>query len=427
MVISPAFAKIQKDLNTRYGNVLRPGQVGPIKRLPTGYFNIDWGIGGGIPANRMLLVNGHKSCYKTTLLLRIIASYQSRCSFCLELIELCNCGGQFDISEVIRRTKKEKRNKKEVQIEQVKDQPDILEQGSRDDESKNAQVISGPLMAVYIDSEHVLDVERAAKLGVIVENLHIFDPPHGEAACEYAEKFAQLPEVGIIIVDSLAGLVPESELEKGYFDPIAQSLRARLIARMYRAVITHLSKPGLPPRFAVCANHLLPNRSGYGDYLPGGETQKYLSAVCLKLWTTKKQYMLLNKSGEEEIIEEEEDALVKTKKVQTAEDKTPKFRKQTIGFLVEHSKVSSDLRKGEVEIYLENGNGLRVGDADDFRTVFFRAMKTGIIEKNGKGWVLWGVEFDSYKAIRDLWVGDRVAYERVKKAVFLSTVQGRVS
>lgn len=381
MTISPAFAKIQKELNDKYGNVLRTAGKSDPRRLPTEVFNIDWCLRGGFPVNRMTLVYGHKSCYKTTLALKAIKSYQSRCNFCFDLIGQCNCGGKFEGGD-----------------------------------ETNPLTISNPMMVVYIDTEHALDEDHAARLGVNVDNLQIFDPPHGEAACQYAERFAQVPEVGLIVVDSLAGLVPEKELEAGYFDKVAQSLRARLIARMYRALITHLRKgSGYPPRVAIALNHLLPNRDGYGDILPGGETQKYLSSVAIRLQITRKQYITLTKKGEE-VIEEDDDGEGRTKKDIIEEE--IKIRRQPVRFVIEHSKVSPDLMKGEFEVFLGEENGIKFGDTDDFRTVFLRANKIGVIEKTGKNcWAFEGNNFDSFKTVRDMWVNDRIAYERVKKAV----------
>lgn len=362
MASSPSFLAIQKEVNDKYGNVLRQaaGQT-EVLRLPTGVFNIDWCLRGGLPVNRLTLISGHKSCYKTTLTLKAIKSYQARCNFCFEIKEDCKCSGQLTFGE--------------------------------DDDRIT---ISNPLLVVYIDTEHALDVSHVKHLGVSTENLYIFDPPHGEAACEYAEKFAKVPEVGMVIVDSLAALVPETELEKGYFDKAPQSLRARLISRMYRALITHLSRDGYPPRIAVALNHLLPNRDGYGDILPGGETQKYLSSVVLKLWVTRKQYLTITRKGEEKLEDEGEKII---------EQDATKIRKQSVAFLVEHSKVSPDLMKGEFEFFLGEDDKVKFGDTDDFRAVYFRAAKAGILD---------GAKFATLK---DTWQEDRRYYEHIKRQI----------
>lgn len=360
--ISPSFLAIQKELNDKYGDVLRRGtDKGEKHKLPTGVFNIDWCLRGGLPANRLTLICGHKGCYKTTLALRAIVSWQNRCPFCFNLKGSCSCGGLFAFGE-----------------EKV--------------------INSDEMVAVFIDSEHALDLGHAARLGVNLERLLVFDPPHGEAACEYAEKFARVPEVALIIEDSLASLVPEQDLEKGYFDGLSQSLRSRLIARMYRALTTHLSRPGYPPRIAIALNHLLPNRNHPGDILPGGETQKYLSSVVLKLWVTRKQYITLTRKGEEKIEEEE------GQKPQAPEDDA-KVRKQSVGFLVEHSKVSPDLMKGEFEIYLGEEQGINFGDTDDFSAVYYRASKLGLTDGARRG------------DLKKLWQEDKLAYERIKKQI----------
>ena len=368
MAYSPSFLAIQKELNDKYGTVFR--QIGQVdrRRLPTGVFNLDYCLGGGLPVNRVILICGHKACYKTILALKTIKSYQSLCNFCFESISNCSCGGQFSLD--------------------------------RDEEI----IISGPLKTVYIDTEHALDPALPLRLGINPENFYIFDPPHGEAACQYAEKFARIPEVGIIVTDSLAALVPEDELEKGYFDKMAQSLRSRLIARMYRALITHLNKSGYPPRLAIAINHLLPNRGGYGDILPGGETQKYLSSVVLKLQIIRKQYISIDKKGEE-VLEEEEDSDEPKRAVKLVDPDASKIRKQPIRFIVEHSKVSPDLMKGEFEIFLGEDRDIRFGDTDDFNAVYYRASKIGLTD---------GVKKSD---LRQLWREDKLAYERIKRSI----------
>jgi len=383
MINSPAFEKIRKEISKNYGDSLRQGGVSDKRRLPTGVFNIDYSIRGGLPINRITILYGHKSCYKTYLALKAIKSYQSRCNFCFEIISQCECGGKFEFGD-----------------------------------KSNLLIISNPMIVVYIDTEHALDEDHAARLGVDMENLQVFDPPYGEAACEYAEKFSQVPEVGLIIVDSLAGLVPEKELESGYFDKVAQSLRARLIARMYRALITHLRRgTGYPPRLAVAINHLLPNRDGYGDILPGGETQKYLSSVALRTQVTRKQYINVTKKGEDEIEEEnDESEESKRSKRKFIEEEETKIRKQPVKFVVEHSKVSPDLIRGEFEVFLGEEDGVKFGDTNDFRVVYNRAEKLGLLENDGN-------LVENYKTMRNIWIKDELVYERIKKMVIESAVQ----
>lgn len=370
---SSAFTKILAEVEQAYGSILRPARKGEQRRLPTGVFNIDYCLKGGLPINRISLISGHKACYKTTLALKAVRQYQSRCGYCFDMKEDCRCGHT-----------------------------------------------DRPYIAIFIDCEHALNENHVERLGVELgeDRLWIFKPPHGEAACEYAERFANTPEVGMIIIDSLAVLVPETELESGYFDKMSRSLRARLIARMFRALAYSLDNPDRP-RVFIALNHLLPSQSGPGDLLPGGEEQKYLSSLVIRLWTAKKKYLVLNKKGEEEEEDEEE-----SKKKVIKEEEPTKLRKQHIGFMIEHSKVSPDMLKGEFELFLgeDPGKNIIFGDTDDYDSVFNRGIKLGIIGGDGNGWVLPDVGsgiidekmFSSQKAVKDLWRNDRLLFERFK-------------
>jgi len=67
--------------------------------------------------------------------------------------------------------------------------------------------------AVFIDAEHALDPVYARKLGVDVENLYISQPDYGEQALEIAEELSKSGAVDVIVIDSVAALVPKAELD----------------------------------------------------------------------------------------------------------------------------------------------------------------------------------------------------------------------
>jgi len=75
----------------------------------------------------------------------------------------------------------------------------------------NAQKNGGT--AVFIDAEHALDPVYARKLGVDVENLYISQPDYGEQALEIAEELSKSGAVDVIVIDSVAALVPKAELD----------------------------------------------------------------------------------------------------------------------------------------------------------------------------------------------------------------------
>ncbi len=90
-----------------------------------------------------------------------------------------------------------------------------------------AQKLGG--QAAFIDAEHALDPSYARKLGVDVDNLLVSQPDHGEQALEIAQELIRSNAVDIIVIDSVAALVPKAELEGDMGDP-SMGLQARLMS-----------------------------------------------------------------------------------------------------------------------------------------------------------------------------------------------------
>ncbi|HIE33043.1 MAG TPA: recombinase RecA, partial [Thermodesulfobacteriaceae bacterium] len=96
-------------------------------------------------------------------------------------------------------------------------------------------------VAAFIDAEHALDVHYARKLGVNVEDLLISQPDTGEQALEIAEVLARSGGVDVIVVDSVAALVPRAELE-GEMDEQQVGLQARLMSKAMRKLTSVIAK-----------------------------------------------------------------------------------------------------------------------------------------------------------------------------------------
>lgn len=98
-------------------------------------------------------------------------------------------------------------------------------------------------VAAFIDAEHALDPEYARKLGVDVDNLLISQPDSGEQALEIAEALIRSGGVDIVVIDSVAALVPKAELEGDMGQP-QMGLQARLMSQALRKLtgITHTTK-----------------------------------------------------------------------------------------------------------------------------------------------------------------------------------------
>jgi len=102
-----------------------------------------------------------------------------------------------------------------------------------------AQKLGG--QAAFIDAEHALDPVYARKLGVDVDNLLVSQPDHGEQALEIAETLIRSGGVDIVVVDSVAALVPKAELEGEMGDP-SMGLQARLMSQALRKLTAIVSK-----------------------------------------------------------------------------------------------------------------------------------------------------------------------------------------
>src|SRR5690349_10439797 len=102
-----------------------------------------------------------------------------------------------------------------------------------------AQKLGG--QAAFIDAEHALDPIYARKLGVDVDNLLVSQPDHGEQALEIAEALIRSGGVDIVVVDSVAALVPKAELEGDMGDP-QMGLQARLMSQALRKLTAIVSK-----------------------------------------------------------------------------------------------------------------------------------------------------------------------------------------
>jgi len=102
-----------------------------------------------------------------------------------------------------------------------------------------AQKLGG--QAAFIDAEHALDPVYARKLGVDVDNLLVSQPDHGEQALEIAETLIRSGGVDVVVIDSVAALVPKAELEGDMGDP-SMGLQARLMSQALRKLTAIVSK-----------------------------------------------------------------------------------------------------------------------------------------------------------------------------------------
>jgi recombination protein RecA len=143
-----------------------------------------------------------------------------------------------------------------------------------------AQKLKG--IAAYIDAEHAMDPEYAQKIGVDIDNLLISQPDSGEQGLEIADKLVRSGAVDIIIVDSVAALVPRAEIEGEMGDSFI-GLQARLMSQALRKLTSNISKSKTAIVFINQLRQKIGVMWGSPETTPGGLALKFYSSVRLDI------------------------------------------------------------------------------------------------------------------------------------------------
>ena len=147
----------------------------------------------------------------------------------------------------------------------------------------NAQRNGG--VAAYIDAEHALDPSYAAKIGVNLDDLLISQPDSGEEALNIAEMLARSNAVDVIVIDSVAALVPKSELEGDIGDQF-MGLQARLMSQALRKLTSALAKSNTCAIFINQIRDKIGVMYGNPETTTGGRALKFYSSVRLDIRRT---------------------------------------------------------------------------------------------------------------------------------------------
>jgi len=137
-------------------------------------------------------------------------------------------------------------------------------------------------IAAFIDAEHALDVNYASKLGVDIENLLISQPDTGEQALEVTETLVRSGAVDIIVVDSVAALVPKAEIEGEMGDSLP-GLQARLMSQALRKLTAAISKSQTAVMFINQIRQKIGVMFGNPETTPGGTALKFYASMRLDI------------------------------------------------------------------------------------------------------------------------------------------------
>ncbi len=200
-------------------------------------------------------------------------------------------------------------------------------------------------IAVFIDAEHALDVQYAKKLGVKIDELLLAQPDTGEQALEIAEHLIRSGGVDVIVIDSVAALVPKAEIE-GEMGDAHMGLQARLMSQALRKLTATISKSNTILIFVNQIRMKIGVMFGNPETTTGGNALKFYSSVRLDVRRIAS-------------IKQGQDVIGSRTKVRVVKNKVaPPFK--------------------EVEFDLIHGEGIsREGDVLDL------AVEKNIVEKSG--------------------------------------------
>lgn len=310
-------AAVLKDINKRFGSgiVVKASEIPQPYRIPTNIFLLDLCLLGGIPVNRVTQIEGNKHAGKTALAHLITVGAQA----------------MFDDGTV-----------------------------------------------VHLDVEGTVDSAWAAKLGVDTDRLLVVQPETGESAVDIMEAMIRSKEVSLIILDSLAALVPSKELEASAEDAHV-GIQARLVSSAIRKYISALLEERRRGHYVTVLT-IAQYRSAIGKWAPPGQEALNTTGGKAAGFANSVEIRMANKesSGEDEHGID-----------------TVGFNEHT--FTLKKNKLNNGPRSGEFRLQrvYDEKTGLHEGQVDDAKSMLVHAKKWGFWTGGGSHWTLSFRDFSS--------------------------------
>lgn len=323
---------VLKALNKKYGEgtIVRASEAKALEvgRIPTGSLSLDIITGGGIPENRLTLVTGGYSSGKTSVVLKIVGNAQ--------------------------RLFKE-----------------------RHEEQKTRGLNIPTKKCIWIDAEGAFDEEWARHLGVDTEELIVVRPEYGEQALDIADVLVKNDDCGMVVLDSIAGLVPKSESEES-MEKLFMGDLAKMMNKFFRKLSSGMNKRDITDEDDKAPTVIMINQYRekigvmYGNpaTLPGGKGQEYSASVILELKRGDWIEYIFEKNG------------VKVEEVVG----------QWIRAFGVKNKTAPPKRTGQVRFFFDDMNQYRKGSYDGIEEIVRYGIYYGFIERRGSYYYVDGVE-----------------------------------
>ncbi len=248
----------------------------------------------------------------------------------------------------------------------------------------NAQRAGG--VAAYIDAEHALDTEYAQKLGVDIENLLVSQPDTGEQALEICEILVRSGAVDIVVIDSVAALVPKAEIE-GEMGDSHVGLQARLMSQALRKLTGAIARSKTSVVFINQLREKIGVMFGNPETTTGGKALKFYASVRLDI----------RRIGP---VKEKEEVIGSHVRVKVVKNKVaPPFKQAEFDIMyaegISHTSLLVDIGS-ESGIIEKSGawysyNGQRIGQGRENAKMFLKDNTSMMLEIEEKVKVVLGI------------------------------------
>jgi len=145
-----------------------------------------------------------------------------------------------------------------------------------------AEVQKAGGVAAFVDAEHALDPNYSSALGVDIDNLLVAQPDNGESALEIVDQLVRSAAVDLVVIDSVAALVPRAEIE-GEMGDLQVGLQARLMSKALRKIAGNIGKSGATVIFLNQLRQKIGISYGRPEVTTGGTALKFYASVRLDI------------------------------------------------------------------------------------------------------------------------------------------------